>query len=113
MTEKFDKLRNTVLAEVRRQHHKKPHQNHMRVLGSFLTANLNRRRRTPRDMARELGVPTAVVEMLLRGELPEWMLSDSFVVKLGKVTRCEPNVLRVMMGRAITNPAIDDSAASG
>lgn len=112
MTQQFEKLRNTVLAEVRRQYRSQPHPNHMKVLARFVKENLRRRQHTPDDLAHELGVPLPVVELLISGKLPEWMLSDRFVVRLAKGLRCEPNILRVMMNREIT-PIQDDSLASG
>lgn len=99
MTEQFEKMRRRVLAEVKKQHSKTPHPNHMKILGQFVAAHLMRKRRSARDLARSLNVPTLVIELLLRGDLPEWMLSDTFVVRLAKTLDYEPSTLRVMMGR--------------
>lgn len=107
MTERFDKLRNTVLSEIRKKHSKQPHPNHMKVLGTFITANLNRQRRSPNDLAQKLSVPVTVIDLLQRGELPEWMLSDRFVVRLAHAISYEPNILRIMMGREIV-PTMDE-----
>ncbi|NJL54237.1 hypothetical protein HC928_02975 [bacterium] len=99
MSEQFEKMRQRVLAEVKKQHSRTPHPNHMKILGHFIAAHLMRKRLSSRDLARSLNLPTLVIDLLLRGDLPEWMLSDAFVIRLAKAIEYEPNVLRVMMGR--------------
>ncbi len=106
--EQFAKLKNTVIAEVRKKHSKQPHPNHMNVLGKFIEAHLNRERIATRELAQRLGVPSIVIELMLRGDMPEWVLSDTFVDKLSQATGYESNVLRVMMRREIS-PTTDDN----
>lgn len=99
--EQFDKLKSNVLAEVRKKHSKHPHPNHMKVLGKFITAYLNRERMSSRDFAYRVGVPSIVVDLLLRGDLPEWVLSEAFVDRLAQSADYEANIVRIMMRREI------------
>ena len=78
------------------------------LLGHFLAAGLKRQEMISEDFARVLGIKPAVAESILNGDLPEWMLSDEFLVRAARVTGYEPNILRIMLDRKIIPTRADD-----
>ena len=106
MTDWFDLLHQQVMIEARKQqihHHLSPETTrNAQLLGHFLAAGLKRQGLTTEGFAKLLGVKLAVAEFILNGDLPEWMLSDDFLVRTARVTGYEPNILRIMLDRKIT-----------
>jgi hypothetical protein len=112
MTDSFEALRNLVMAEVARQRPARGSKRHERMLGRFLETCLRHKGHTLDEFARLLEVKPQVARLLLKGDLPEWMLSDDLLLRLGRIVEYEPNLLRIMLGRKII-PTSDDSDAEG
>jgi transcriptional regulator with XRE-family HTH domain len=115
MTDWFDLLYQEVMIEARKQQIRhqlstEPTRN-AQLLGHFLTAGLKRQGLTADDFAKLLGVRSSVAEFILNGDLPEWMLSDEFLIRAARVTGYEPNILRIMLDRKITPTRVDGDEA--
>lgn len=101
----FDALYSRVMREVTRERLKAqklpatPH--HARLLGEFIRVQLERQGQTPQDFARALMMKPEVVDHLLRGNIPEWVLSDEALTRMAQVLDCEINHLRIMLKRAV------------
>jgi plasmid maintenance system antidote protein VapI len=112
MTDWFDLLHQQVMIEARKQqiHHQLSPETtrNAQLLGHFLAAGLKRQGVNLEAFARLLGVKPAVAEFILNGDLPEWMLSDEFLIRAARVTGYEPNILRIMLDRKITPSSADD-----
>jgi hypothetical protein len=115
MSDWFDLLHQQVMIEARKQqiHHHLPPETtrNAQLLGHFLTAGLKRQGLISEGFAKLLGVKPAVAEFILNGDMPEWMLSDEFLVRAARVTGYEPNILRIMLDRKITPMRADDEEA--
>jgi len=104
MTDSFEHLRRNVLAyvdkhRIMRQQTEPPGE--MRVLGHWIQARMEKLRLHPIDLARSLHLKPEVIDLLLAGDLPGWMLSDSLIQRLAQAVHAEPNLLRIMLRRAI------------
>ena len=112
MTEWFDLLHQAVMVEAHKQqihHHLSAEMTrNAQLLGHFLAAGLKRQELTSESFAVLLGVKPAVAEFILNGDLPEWMLSDEFLVRAARVTGYESNILRIMLDRKIIPTRADE-----
>lgn len=105
MQAKFERLRHIVLDEVEkermRQEGTPDPARQMIVLGHFISASMERQQLTPDSLANALDIKPELVDMLLNGELPVWMLNDEALHRIASVINHEPNVLRVMLNRGV------------
>lgn len=99
MTDQFKQLRNRVLGEVRKQQGQVPAAplNRFAPFVDTCLANLGRSRA---DFARQLGIEHELADAILDGLLPESEINDQMIVEIAKAINYEPNVLRIMLGRA-------------
>ncbi len=58
------------------------------------------------QVAQMLGVKPEVINFLLREDIPDWMISDELLVRLGKILDVPTNQFRIMLRRKI-KPAVD------
>jgi plasmid maintenance system antidote protein VapI len=116
MTDQIEKLRQYVLSEVARRRLKAiemPDEiRQMKLVGDFLKARLESLHQTEADLAEKLEIKPQVIDLLIKGEVPAWMLSDEVVVRLARHLNLETNVLRIMLGREIVARAVGDGAGS-
>ncbi len=102
-----DKLRQAVLAELQRQQKRAAvNLDRSRLLGAFLEACLTNLGRTRADFARTLDIEQELADGILDGLLPEAEIDDGFLAEIAAAVGYEPNVLRALVGRAVT-PAQD------
>lgn len=100
----FDALYSRVMREVTKQRLKAQKlpatSHHARLLGDFIRLQLERQGQTPQDFARSLMMKPELVDHLLKGNIPEWVLSDEALTRMAKALDCEVNHLRIMLKRA-------------
>lgn len=116
MTDQIEKLRHYVLAEVARRRLKAiempDETRQMKLLGQFLKARLQSLQQTEQDLAEKLEIKPQVIELIINGDVPDWMLSDEVLVRLARHIHLETNVLRIMLGRDAVVRTVGDSAGS-
>jgi plasmid maintenance system antidote protein VapI len=114
MTDQYEKMRATVLAKVSEHRAVQNAQDktgkHTRFLGQFIEVRLQNQRRDAYDLAQTLNVSVQVIELLLAGEIPGWMLSDETLVRLAHATGCEVNLLRIILKREIDTTNLNNHA---
>jgi hypothetical protein len=114
MTDQMEKLRQQVLAEVTRRRLKETElpleDRQMKLLGQFLKTRLQSLQQTERDLAAKLAVKPQIIDLLIRGDLPGWMLSDEMLIRLARHIQLETNVLRLMLGREAVGRTSDVDA---
>lgn len=105
MTDQFEIMRANVLAKVAEhravQNAPNNGQRYTKLMGNFLAVRLEQQRHDVQDLAEALNVTTTVIELLLAGEIPNWMLSDETLIRLANATGGEANLLRIMLRREI------------
>ncbi len=110
MADSFEKLRKSVFAELKKQNARADNAGAATGLvqqrfGPFLDACLANMGRSRADLARELHIERELVDAILDGLLPESEIDDGLLVQMAALINYEPNVLRLMLGRAI-NPTL-------
>jgi hypothetical protein len=112
MSDWFELLHNSVLIEAHKQHNNNQVQPEntrgAQLLGHFLSVGLKRQGRSHHDLAKMLGIKAQVAELILEGEIPEWMLSDEFLVRAARIIGYEANILRIILDRKIAPTPLDE-----
>lgn len=104
MPDSLDRLRKVVFAELKKQQTRADaaaQSGRVRQFGAFLDVCLSNLGRSHADFARELNIERELAEAVLSGLLPESEIDDGFLVEIAAAVQYEPNILRVMLGRAI------------
>lgn len=110
--ERFNNLRNHVLARVREERNA-DNRKHPKILGFFLQVVFERKRLTPAVAARETGIPVPVIELILQGELPRWMLIDEVLHRLAWVTDYEYELLFDMIHHDRPDNSLERAGRNG
>ena len=106
-----DRMRRVILDEIERQRQRPAAHapaEHARLLGAFLTACLSNLRRSPADFAGALDIDQELADAILEGYFPASEIDDEFLAEIARAVQYEPNVLRAMLGRAITPAREED-----
>jgi hypothetical protein len=100
----YQRLHTRVMQEVARQRLKAqrlpatPH--HARLMGEFLRTRLEMQGRSAHDFAGALMLPTEMAELMLAGQVPDWLMSDEALTRIARVVDCDVNALRILLRRA-------------
>jgi hypothetical protein len=119
MTKAFEELRRQVLAEVQKERTRSEHErtpDRAQFLGIFLQASLVNLGETRAEFAAKLNVEQEFADALLTGLLPASEIDDTLLTAIAGAIGHEPNLLCIMLGRAIAPPVdeqTDDSAYAG
>lgn len=113
MSKAFEELRRQVLAEVQKerthsQHERTPNRAH--IFGTFLQASLVNLGDSRAEFARKLDVEPEFADALLAGLLPASEIDEGLIEAIAGAIDHEPNVLRILLGRAAA-PAPDANDA--
>jgi hypothetical protein len=106
-------MRQIIRAEIEKQQQRPPKPTspeRARMLGAFLQACLTNQGRSSADFARALDADQELADAILEGLLPASQMDDELLVEIARAVEYEPNVLRAMLGRAVT-PAESDNPA--
>jgi len=111
MPDSFDKLRKAVMTELARQRKAGPSDTPSRakLLGDFLQACISNLKLSRADFAKKLDIERALADAILDGLLPDSEIDDDFLRDIAQAVEYEPNLLRVMLGRAITPSVREDN----
>lgn len=104
-SESSDKTHKLILKELERQRQRSATHTpaeHARLLGAFLQACLTNLERSAADFARALDIDQELADAILEGYFPASEIDDEFLAEIAQAVEHEPNILRVMLGRAIT-----------
>ena len=109
MPDEFAKLRDTVqhmlvVERLKRQPPKKTRST--QFLGAFLQSRMDVMNYTREELAQRLDVKSEVLDFLLQGDIPDWMINDELLGRLGKALDIPTNQLRIIVHRTI-KPAVD------
>jgi hypothetical protein len=115
MSKAFEELRRQVLAEVQKERTRSEHEhapNRAQILGTYLQASLVNLGDSRAEFARKLGVEQEFADALLSGLLPASEIDDGLITALAGAIGHEPNLLRIMLGRAVAPAPYGDDGAS-
>ena len=116
MADSFEKLRKSVFAELKKQRARADNAgttaDRVQRFGAFLDACLANMGRSRTDLARELDLERELVDAILDGLLPESEIDDDLLVEMAATINYGPNVLRLMLGRAI-HPTLHEEPSRG
>jgi hypothetical protein len=113
MSKAFEELRRQVLAEVQKERMRSLHErtpDYAQIFGTFLQASLVNQGDSRAEFARKLDVEQEFADALLAGLLPASEIDEPLIDVIAAATGHEPNVLRILLGRAVT-PAPADADA--
>lgn len=93
----YNQLHEQMLADLARLRAKKPQppvRTRAQLAGRYLTRELRRSNKTPEQLADDLDLPLPMVQVLLSGDVPGWVLSEVLIAQLAAALDCTPEVLR-------------------
>jgi hypothetical protein len=112
MSKAFEELRKQVLTEVQKERTRSQHErtpDHAQILGTFIQASLVNLGVKRAEFAHRLSVEQEFADALLAGLLPASEIDDALIEAIAGAIEHEPNLLRIMLGRAVA-PAPDTDA---
>ena len=105
MNDADSKVLAAVQHEIRRLEHGRLHprgeDQRRLLLGAFVDAALNSNGLTRADLAERMQMDVELVDAILDGLLPEDEVDDFILIDIAREISYEPNLLRVILGRAI------------
>ena len=109
MPDEFAKLRAKVqqTLEIERMKRQMPKPSRAtQLLGAYLLSHMEAQNYTIETMAKAVGVKPEVMDFLLMGDIPNWMINDELLRRLGRTLDIPSNQLKIMLKRSI-KPAVD------
>jgi hypothetical protein len=110
MSKAFEELRRQVLTEVQKERTRSQHErtpDRAQIFGTFLQASLVNLGSSRAEFARKLNVEPEFADALLAGLLPASEIDETLLGAIAAAIGHEPNLLRIMLGRAAAPAATD------
>jgi hypothetical protein len=80
------------------------------LLGAFIDSALNSTGHTRVDLARTLGMDSHLIDAILDGIMTDDEIDDLLLIDIAHAIDYDPNLLRLIMGRAIVPTRLSQSA---
>ena len=115
MSEINSKLQQRILTEIRQLKEGIPSTGGSKptiILGAFLEATLRNQQIPKKRFAANIDADEELVDAFLEGLIPEAEIDDDLIVMMAQAVDIQPNILRIILGRAITPTTNDRDEAS-